>query len=54
MPCRSFGSPQPGYGYTDTPKLFFNQHCGLLFGLAAWRAGYRMKGLEQQRDKKLR
>jgi hypothetical protein len=35
-----------GYGYTDTPKLFCNNECGRLFGLAAWRAGYRMKGLE--------
>jgi hypothetical protein len=33
-----------GYGYTDTPKLFCNNDCGRLFGLAAWRAGYRMKG----------
>jgi len=33
-----------GHGYTDTPQLFCNQECGLLFGLAAWRAGYRMKG----------
>jgi hypothetical protein len=33
-----------GYGYTDTPKLFCNNECGRLFGLAAWRAGYRMKG----------
>jgi hypothetical protein len=32
-----------GYGYTDTPKLFCNNDCGRLFGLAAWRAGYRMK-----------
>ena len=35
-----------GYGYTDTPKLFCNIDCGRLFGLAAWRAGYRMKGVE--------
>jgi hypothetical protein len=35
-----------GYGYTDTPKLFCNNDCGRLFGLAAWRAGYRMKGRE--------
>ena len=28
-----------GYGYTDTPKLFCNNDCGRLFGLAAWRAG---------------
>jgi hypothetical protein len=35
-----------GYGYTDTPKLFYNNDCGRLFGLAAWRTGYRMKGLE--------
>ncbi len=32
-----------GYGYTDTPKLFCNKDCGRLFGLAAWRAGCRMK-----------
>ncbi len=35
-----------GYCYTDTPKLFCNNDCGRLFGLAAWRAGYRMKGHE--------
>lgn len=35
-----------GYGYTHTPKLFCNSDCGRLFGLAAWRAGYRMKGHE--------
>jgi hypothetical protein len=35
-----------GYGYTDTPKLFCNNDCGRLFGLAAWRAGYRLKGCE--------
>jgi hypothetical protein len=35
-----------GYGYTDTPKLFCNNECGRLFGLAAWRAGYRMKERE--------
>ena len=34
------------YGYTDTPKLFCKNDCGRLFGLAAWRAGYRMKGHE--------
>ena len=33
-----------GCGYTDTPKVFCNNDCGRLFGLAAWRAGYRMKG----------
>ena len=33
-----------GYGYTDTPKLFCKNDCGRRFGLAAWRAGYRMKG----------
>jgi hypothetical protein len=33
-----------GYGYTDTPKLFCNNAYGRLFGLAAWRAGYRLKG----------
>ena len=35
-----------GHGYTDTPKLFCNNDCGRLFGLGAWRAGYRMKGRE--------
>jgi hypothetical protein len=35
-----------GYGYTDTPKLFCNNDCSRLFGLAAWQAGYRMKGHE--------
>jgi hypothetical protein len=35
-----------GYGYTDTPPLFCNNECGRLFGLAAWRVGYRMKGHE--------
>jgi hypothetical protein len=35
-----------GYGYADTPKHFCNNDCGRLLGLAAWRAGYRMKGGE--------
>ena len=41
-----------GHGYTDTPKLFCNNDCGRLFGLAAWRAGYRMMGREQLRNGK--
>jgi hypothetical protein len=32
-----------GYGFDDTPKLFCNNECGRLFGLYAWRAGYRTK-----------
>jgi hypothetical protein len=32
------------WGHVDARWLFCCMNCGLKFGLASWRAGYRMKG----------
>jgi hypothetical protein len=38
-----------GYGFKDL-KLFCNNDCGRLFGIAAWAAGYRIKVNPDEED----